>query len=306
MLATFLQQVEEAGIFAQIRGSAYAYPILLWLHLITLIVWGGMMLTTDLRLLGIGFRSDSVVGVIEALRWPKRISFMVAALCGLVLFGSKAGQYSYNPSFWIKMTLVALLGTNYLMLRRQPAEMGRLKLAGGISLLLWAGATWAARGPATAKDIMKSMIDPSADFLFQSMQSIGDDSGVREIAPETEEQWQDVRSRLLVLQQLPDLFRVPGLRAARPRDRSMNPEGENEPAEVQALLDADRADFQRRAEKLRDAATAALQAVEAKDKAGLMRGLEGIDVACELCHLKYWYPRDKRAQEAARESGILQ
>jgi hypothetical protein len=286
--------------------SPVAYPILLWLHIAALIAWGGMMLTTDLRLLGFGATNEPVPRVFEGLRWPKRISFAIAALCGAVLFGAKAGQYSYNPNFWIKMTLLALLAANYLILRREARPAGRLKLAGGLSILLWAGAIWAARGPATVKDIMHSMIDPSADFLFQSVQIVGDENGTREIAPETDDEWQDVRSRLAVLQQLPDLFGAPAIRAARPRDRSLNPEIENEPAEVQGLLTADRADFIRRAQKLRDAASVAMQAVDAKDKAGLMRGLDGIDKACEVCHLKYWYPRDQRAQQAARESGILE
>jgi hypothetical protein len=36
-----------------------------------------------------------------------------------------------------------------------------------------------------------------------------------------------------------------------------------------------------------------------------MQGLVGIDQACEVCHLRYWYPRDQRAQEAAKAAGIL-
>ena len=92
--------------------------------------------------------------------------------------------------------------------------------------------------------------------------------------------------------------------AARPRDRSSNPQVENEPAEVQRLLDADRLSFIRRAGRLHDAAAVALKAVDAKDKDALFHALDGIDKACESCHLHYWYPNDKRAQEAAKEDGI--
>jgi len=310
MLVTLLQRIEEAGFFTQIRESAYAYPVLLWLHLMALVVWGGMMLMTDLRLLGLGWSSHPVADIIEGLRWPKRLSFIVAASCGVLLFGAKAGQYSYNPWFWIKMALLALIAANYLILRRGVsggrAHTGRMRLAGSLSLLLWMGSIWAARGPATVKDIMHSMVDPSGDFLFQSVQMISDDRGIREVAPQTDAEWKDVRLRVLVLLQAPSLLSAPGRRAARPRDRSKNPEVENEPAEVQKLLDADRPDFARRAQKLRDAAWVAMQAVEAKDKDALLHALDGIDKACEVCHLRYWYPKDKKAQEAAKASGILE
>jgi hypothetical protein len=273
--------------------QSFFYPVLLWLHVVALIVWGGTMLLSDLR----RFRG---LAVMEELRRPKWISFIVAAICGVALFLAKADQYAYNSNFWLKMGLLGLLGANAVVFGKS-----RAKLAGGMSLLLWFGAVWAARGPATVKDVMHSMVDPSADFLFQSVQSVADDTGVHEVAPQTDEQWQDVRSRLLVLIGVRDILSLPGIRAARPRDRSGS-EVENEPAEVQVLLQANPQDFAHRAQKLRDAATVALRAVDAKDKDGLMRGLVAIDQACEVCHLRYWYPRDQRAQEAAKASGVLE
>jgi hypothetical protein len=44
-----------------------------------------------------------------------------------------------------------------------------------------------------------------------------------------------------------------------------------------------------------------LKAVDAKDKDALFHSIESIDKACENCHLHYWYPNDKRAQEAAKQ-----
>ena len=45
----------------------------------------------------------------------------------------------------------------------------------------------------------------------------------------------------------------------------------------------------------------ALKASDARDKDALFKACERLDKACENCHLHYWYPNDKRAQEAARE-----
>jgi hypothetical protein len=71
-------------------------------------------------------------------------------------------------------------------------------------------------------------------------------------------------------------------------------------------LNADRPSFIRRARRLHDAASLAIQAVDAKDKEALFHAIDGIDKACENCHLHYWYPNDKRAQEAAKEDGITE
>jgi hypothetical protein len=305
MFVSFLTRLQDTDLFSHIRGSAYAYPVILSLHMVALALFGGMILVTDLRLLGLGMRSYSVSEVVNGLRGPKRFGFIVAAASGVLMFGSKAGQYSSNPWFWTKMALLALIAVNYLIFRRGIyRDAVRAKLAAGISLLLWTGVACAGRGPVTIKDIMHSMVNPSGEFVFQSVQEIADKNGVSEKAPKTDAEWEDVRSRLVVLRDAPNLLTTEGRMAARPRDRSANPQVENEPADVQRLLNADRPGFIRRAGRLHDAAVLAIRAVDAKDKDALFHALDGIDKACESCHLHYWYPNDKRAQEAAKEDGI--
>jgi hypothetical protein len=285
--------VPFGGIFVGFAGAtAYAYPVLLSVHVVALVVLGGMILWTDLRY--------SEREVMDRLRVPKRIAFVLAAISGIVLFSAHAGQYLGNPWFRFKIALLGLIAANYLLFRRT----GRGKLASGLSLLLWTGVIVAARGPATVKDIMHSMVDPSGDFLFHSVRTIADDQGAREIAPHTDTEWENVRERLMVLLRAPDLLR--GRRAARIRDRSKNPEVESEPEDIQKLLDTDGATFLRRAQKLQDAASVAMKAVDAKDKDALLLGLDGIDKACESCHLRYWYPKDKRAHEAAKQDGVVE
>jgi hypothetical protein len=307
------------GIFIGFIDStqAYAYPVILSLHMVALAFFGGMIVITDLRLLGLGMRSYSVSEIVNGLRVPKRFGFALAAACGVLLFGSGAAQYSYNRWFWIKIALLALIAVSYSIFRRgvyngaaeldrAPQIPGRAKLAAGLSLLLWTGVACAGRGPATIKDIMHSMIDPNGDYVFKSVQEIADDHGIREKAPKTDADWEDLRQHLLVLRDAPSILTTEGRLAARPRDRSRNPQVENEPAEVQKLLNADRPSFIRRARRLHDAAALAIQAVDAKDKDALFHAIDGIDKACENCHLHYWYPNDKRAQEAAKEDGITE
>jgi plastocyanin len=151
---------------------------------------------------------------------------------------------------------------------------------------------------------MDSMVDPSGDFMFQSVQEISDEHGITEKAPRTDAEWEEVRHHLFVLLEAPNLLTMEGRKVARPEDKSKAPGIENEPEEVKKLLDADRPSFIRRARRLQDAATLAMKAVDAKDKDALFRALDDIDKACENCHLHYWYPNDKRAQQAAKEDGI--
>jgi hypothetical protein len=316
MLVSLFKWLQETNFFSYIRNSAYAYPVILSLHMVALAFFGGMIAVTELRLLDLGMRSYLVSDLVNGLRVPKRFGFILAAACGVLMFGSKAEQYSYNPWFWTKITLLMLIAVNYLIFRRgvyknaaeldrAPQIPGRAKLAAGLSLLLWTGVACAGRGPATIKDIMHSMVDPSGDFVFKSVQQIADEHGISEKAPKTDAEWEDVRQRLLVLLEAPNLLAAEGRLAARPKDRSMNPQVENEPEEVQKLLDADRPAFIRRARRLHDAAALAMKAVDAKDKDALFQALDGIDKACENCHLHYWYPNDKRAQEAAKEDGLI-
>ncbi len=153
------------------------------------------------------------------------------------------------------------------------------------------------------RTIMAALVDPSGDFLFESVADISDEHGVSHKAPQTPQEWDAVRHHLQVLVDAKRLLGTPGRRAAEPGDRSANPAVENEPEQVQKLLDADHPDFVRRAQRLADAATVGLKAVDARDSKALFSAITAIDKACESCHLHYWYPNDQRAHQAAREEG---
>jgi hypothetical protein len=153
---------------------------------------------------------------------------------------------------------------------------------------------------------MDSMVDPSGDFMFESVQEIADEKGVREKAPKTDEEWEEVRRRVFVLLEAPNLLTMEGRKVAQAGEKSKNPQVELQPEEIQKLIDGDRASFIKRARRLQDAAAMSLQAVQARDKDALLQSIDKIDKACENCHLHYWYPNDKRAQQAAKEDGIVE
>ena len=179
--------------------------------------------------------------------------------------------------YWFLLASLAFLGTGC---RKKPPQLLRT---------------------ATIKDIMDSMVDPSGEFVFQSVAQISDEHGIREKAPQTDADWEAVRQRLIILAEAPNLLVMPGRKVAPSDVKSQNPNIELEPAQIQQLIDGDRLTFIRRARGLQDAVAMAMKAVDAKNKDALFQAEDGIDQACENCHLNYWYPNDERARAVSRE-----
>jgi hypothetical protein len=150
-IASLFQWIRDTSLAIAVRESAIAYPIIMSLHLTSIAVFGGMILMTDLRLLGVAMRSVPVAEVIRQFRWWKRAGFLVMVTCGALLAASKADQYYINPYFQIKMALLVLVGVHALVFRRgvygNPGEPDRVaaKIAGCLSLALWLGIMTAGR-----------------------------------------------------------------------------------------------------------------------------------------------------------------
>jgi hypothetical protein len=156
----------------------------------------------------------------------------------------------------------------------------------------------------TIKEIMDSTVDPTADYLFESVRIVSDEHGVTEEAPKTDADWATVRDHLNTLDGAVDLLSTEGRKAAPPGARSLSPLVENEPEVVQQLLNTNHGDFVKHAKRLRDAVRKGLKAVDGKDANALRDSLTDVDKACEACHLQFFYPNDPRAQKAARDDGI--
>jgi hypothetical protein len=159
------------------------------------------------------------------------------------------------------------------------------------------------RPTSTIKDIMDSLVDPSADFLWDSVATIVSAAGTEERQPKTPEEWANVRRRAITLIEATNLLLMEGRHVAKPGEKAENEEVELGPEEIEALINGDRTSWIDFAHKLNDAAMVALKAIDAKNAAGLLDAGEGIDTACENCHLKYWYPLSKQAEKAKEGAG---
>lgn len=155
-LASLFHTIQKTALATSIRESALVYPIIMSCHLTAIALFGGMILMTDLRLLGLAMKSRPVADVVGGLRVWKRAGFVFMVTCGALLAASKADSYYPNPYFRLKMGLLALVVVHALVFRRsvyaKAAEYDRTaqiprraKLAACLSLLLWTGLVCAGR-----------------------------------------------------------------------------------------------------------------------------------------------------------------
>src|SRR5689334_8735259 len=126
---------------------------------------------------------------------------------------------------------------------------------------------------ATIKDLMDAMVDPSAEYLFDNIVEIVDEKGIIDKTPKNDAEWAEVRRRALMLVEAPNLLVTPGRKVARPGEKAEYPEVELHPEQIQQMIDGDRDAWIRRARRLQDAATLALNAIDARDKKELFSKL---------------------------------
>jgi hypothetical protein len=157
MLLSFAQWIQSTALFTAFRGSAYVYPIVMSLHMVGIAFFGGMVLMTDMRLLGLAMRKRSIAEVVDQFRVPKRWGLLLIVVCGILMAGSKAEEYYYNAFFRTKLILLATVILSELAfyrsvyadpasLDRAPRVPGTAKLAAMLSVVLWTAIACCGRG----------------------------------------------------------------------------------------------------------------------------------------------------------------
>lgn len=142
------QAIQSIGPLSDLRESALVYPVVMSTHLACIAIFGGMILMTDMRLLGLALRKYTVTEVVDALRPWKRVGFIIMVTAGLLLATSEAEKYYHNPFFWVKMCCLALVPVHAVIFRprvyNRTAEIDKLpklpgvaKAAAVFSLVIW-------------------------------------------------------------------------------------------------------------------------------------------------------------------------
>lgn len=147
----------------------------------------------------------------------------------------------------------------------------------------------------TIKDLMESIIDPSADALWGAAGTVIDKQGVQDMSPKTPQEWLGVRRAAVRIVEGANLLMMSGREAAPAGTKSEAPGVELEPAEITVLIKKKRKSFDAFAKALQALGLEALRASEAKD-VPLLEDIGGrMENVCESCHQTFWYPQEQAA-----------
>jgi hypothetical protein len=146
----------------------------------------------------------------------------------------------------------------------------------------------------SVKELMRDMIDPASDYVFDAIGTVDSKAGTVEIYPRTQAEWDKLRvggvmlAEGIYLLKIPRPFAPPG-----DENNSTGPDPEElSPAQIKAKLEADPVLWNAKIEALRNVGLEVLDIVKRKDVKELWDAAENLDEACESCHIAYWYPGD--------------
>jgi hypothetical protein len=145
------------------------------------------------------------------------------------------------------------------------------------------------------QDIMADIVDPAADFIWGSVGSTVTAEGVEEKQPRTDDEWNEVRRQAMILTESANLMLMEGRLVAR-EGRQLEDHGTpgNLSAEEAAqAIAADRASFVAFSHALHDVGADMVKAADERNPQGILDAGETMELVCEGCHLKFWYPGQK-------------
>src|SRR5271165_3234949 len=114
----------------------------------------------------------------------------------------------------------------------------------------------------TIKDLMESIIDPSADTLWGAVGTVVDNDGIHEMFPKTDEEWREPRRAAVRIIEGGNLLIMPGREAAPPGTKSEAPGAELEPPQITVAIREKRESFDAFARALQGLGMEALGAID--------------------------------------------
>jgi len=155
-LLGFCQWLGSTQWSIALHESIWAYPIIESVHVLTLCLFLGLTVMLDLRLLGVTMiRTPASEAAGRLLPWTIA-GFAVMVTTGALLFFAIPVKTYLNVFFRLKVAFLILAGVNVAIFQRtiwrtvdrwdaEPVPPLRARMAGGISLVLWAGIVVAGR-----------------------------------------------------------------------------------------------------------------------------------------------------------------
>jgi hypothetical protein len=151
----------------------------------------------------------------------------------------------------------------------------------------------------SVKELMRFTIDPIADNIFDAVTWDITKKGIHHVEPKTDEDWEKVKIGAVTLAEAIYLLKVP--REMTPPGDLNNSTGDDppelSPTQIKEKIAKDPVLWDAKIEALRNAAKELMEIADKRDVKALFEGGADLDMACEACHLEYWYPGDRKAVE---------
>jgi hypothetical protein len=152
----FCQWLESTPGSVALHESIWGYPIVESVHVLTLCLFLGLAVMVDLRLLGKTMVRTPASEVMRRLLPWEIAGFVVMVISGSLLFYAIPVKTYLNIFFRLKVVFLLLAGLNVAVFHRSvsrnmgkwdldPVPPFRARLAGGLSLALWAAIVVAGR-----------------------------------------------------------------------------------------------------------------------------------------------------------------
>lgn len=145
-----LQIMYDSRLGTSLAESLYIYPLVEGTHLLSLAFSFGLILVTDLRLIGVFLRQVPVDQLLHQLRPWLLSGFFVTFATGILLTFAAGPGLIESPIFPLKILLILLAGLNAIWFEykfgrhifywsEQPIFPSGARVAGWISLTSWSG-----------------------------------------------------------------------------------------------------------------------------------------------------------------------
>jgi hypothetical protein len=139
----FFEWIHATVVATTVRDSLLLTGGLSAIHLLGMTLITGGALVSNLRLLGALLASDDLLTVTRAAARGIALGLSISVPSGLLLFSARATEASVNPTFRIKMLLLASAAVFQFAVhsrvcrhvRNRPAQ----RVTGAVALSLWVG-----------------------------------------------------------------------------------------------------------------------------------------------------------------------
>ena len=142
---------------------------------------------------------------------------------------------------------------------------------------------------ATFQEVMDSVVDSAADYVWRAVWTTVDVKGTHDFAPHTDAEWHQLRQRAVMLVEAANLIAVPGRRVAH-GTTTMEGADPLEVEKIQQRLNTQHNQLVGFASALREISRTLVADIDRKDTEAILEHGGTLDEVCEACHKVFWYP----------------